>query len=139
MVEILFGKLEGTSYESRADFMANFGECIADLLIPEVLGTAKFFGKESQHLITQMSISALPGTLVARWGKLPKGMTVDPNIMQPTEEDSWIIDLDLSETSEMPFDPEALIAKARTYAERIYAVFRWMVTNEFLREYGGDV
>jgi uncharacterized protein (TIGR04255 family) len=165
-----FLAIETTSYESRADFMANLGEVlrafqtifqpksatrlgmryidqirppsferIGDLLTPEVLGTAKFFAKESQHLITQMSISASPGTLVARWGKVPKGMAVDPTIMQPTEEDSWIIDLDLSETSEMPFDPEALIAKARTYAERIYTVFRWMVTNEFLREYGGDV
>jgi uncharacterized protein (TIGR04255 family) len=113
-------------------------ERIGDLLIPEVLGTAKFFGKDSQHLITQMSVNASPGTLLARWGKLPKGMTIDPTIM-PTEEDSWIIDLDLSETSESSFDPEALVAKVRTYAERIYTVFRWMVTNEFLREYGGNV
>jgi uncharacterized protein (TIGR04255 family) len=66
-------------------------------------------------------------------------MTVDATVMQPTEEESWIIDLDLSETSETPFDPEALIARVRTYAERIYTVFRWMVTDEFLREYGGDV
>jgi len=165
-----FLAIETTSYESRADFMANLGEVlrafqtifqpksatrlgmryidqirppsfdrIGDLLIPEVLGTAKFFGKESQHLITQMSVSASPGALLARWGKLPKGMSVDPTVMQPTEEDSWIIDLDLSETREMPFYPEALIANVRTYAERIYTVFRWMVTDEFLREYGGDV
>jgi hypothetical protein len=63
---------------------------IGDLLIPEVLGTAKLFGKEAQHLITQMSVSALPGALVARWGKLAKGFTVDPTIMQPIEDDSWI-------------------------------------------------
>jgi uncharacterized protein (TIGR04255 family) len=112
---------------------------IDDMLIPEVLGTAKVFGEESQYLVTQMSVGALPGTLLARWGKVPRGMTIDPTVMQPTEEDSWIIDLDLSETSEMQFDPEALIARVRTYAERIYTVFRWMVTNEFLREYGGDV
>jgi uncharacterized protein (TIGR04255 family) len=112
-------------------------ERITDLLIPEIVGTAKFFGKEAQHLITQLSVNASPGSLVARWGKLPKGMTVDPTVMQPTEEESWIIDLDLSETSETTFDPEALIARVRTYAERIYTVFRWMVTDEFLREYGG--
>jgi uncharacterized protein (TIGR04255 family) len=114
---------------------------IDDMLIPEVLGTAKFFGEELQYLITQMSVGVSPaGTLLARWGKVPKGMTVDPTVMQQTtEEDSWLIDLDLSETSEMQFDPEALIARVRTYAERIYTVFRWMVTNEFLREYGGDV
>ena len=71
---------------------------IGDLLIPEVLGTAKLFGKEAQHLIAQMSVNALPGALVARWGKVAKGFTVDPTIMQPIEDDSWIIDLDLSET-----------------------------------------
>jgi uncharacterized protein (TIGR04255 family) len=165
-----FLALDTTTYESRADFMANLREVLRafqtifqpksairlgmryidqikpptfarldDMLIPEVLGTAKIFGQDSLHLITQMSANASPGTLIARWGKMSKGMTVDPQIMQPTEEDSWIIDLDLSETSEMPFDPEALITKMRTYAERIYTVFRWMVTNEFLREYGGNV
>ncbi len=164
-----FLALETTAYESRADFMANLGEVlrafqtifrpksairvglryidqikppslerIGDLLIPEVLGIAKIFANNSQFLITQVSADASLGTLLARWGKLPKGMTFDPT-MQPSEEDSWIIDLDLSETSEMQFDPEALIARVRTYAERIYTVFRWMVTNEFLREYGGDV
>ena len=45
---------------------------IGDLLIPEVLGTVKLFGKEAQHLITQMFVNALPGALVARWGSLPK-------------------------------------------------------------------
>ena len=89
---------------------------IGDLLIPEVLGTAKLFGKEAQHLITQMSVNALPGALVARWGKLAKGFTVDPTIMQPIEDDSWIIDLDLSETKEIPFDPESLVDNIRTYA-----------------------
>jgi len=86
-----------------------------------------------------MSVNALPGALVARWGKLAKGFTVDPTIMQPIEDDSWIIDLDLSETKETPFDSEALVDNIRIYAERIYTVFRWMVTDEFLREYGGDL
>jgi uncharacterized protein (TIGR04255 family) len=114
-------------------------ERIDDMLIPEVLGTAKSFGSELQYIVTQMSVNASPGTLLARWGKVPKGAPVDPTGVAQAEEDCWIIDLDLSETSEMQFDPEALIAKVRTYAERIYTVFRWMVTNEFLREYGGDV
>lgn len=161
-----FLALETTTYESRADFMAKLGEVLrafhtifqpnaairlgmryidqitspqferlGDLLIPEVLGTANIFGNDSQYLITQMSASAEPGRLIARWGKLSKGMTVDPTI-QPAQEDSWIIDLDLSETREMPFDPEALVARLRIYAERIYTVFRWMVKDDFLREYG---
>jgi uncharacterized protein (TIGR04255 family) len=163
-----FLALETTTYESRVDFMAKFGEVLrafhtifqpnvalrigmryidqikppqferlSDLLIPEVLGAANIIGNDSQYLITQVAATAKPGTLLARWGKLPKGMTVDPT-MQPAEEDSWMIDLDLSETGQMAFDPEALIARLRTYAERIYTVFRWMITEDFLREYGGN-
>jgi uncharacterized protein (TIGR04255 family) len=114
-------------------------ERISDLLILEVLGTAKYFGKDSQHLITQLSVGTSPGMLLARWGKIPRGMVLDPTIMQATEVDSWVIDLDLSESTETPFDPETLIEKARKYCERIYTIFRWMVTDEFLREYGADM
>ena len=37
------------------------------------------------------------------------------------------------------FDPEALVAEVRTYAERIYTLFRWAVTEDFLRRYGGEL
>jgi uncharacterized protein (TIGR04255 family) len=112
---------------------------ITDLLIPELLGPQKVFGEAAQQLITAVSAKASPGTLIARWGKVPRGMTIDPTIMQPSEEDSWIIDLDISETEETSFDSELLITKVRSYAERIYTIFRWMVTDEFIREYGGTV
>jgi uncharacterized protein (TIGR04255 family) len=164
-----FLAIETTSYESRADFMANLGEVLrpfktifqptsairlgmryidqvvpprlerlSELLVPEVLGVANIFGENSQYLVTQVSANASPGTLLARWGKVARGMTIDPTL-QPSQEDSWVIDLDISETREMQFDADVLVASARTYSERSYTVFRWMVTDEFLREYGGDV
>jgi uncharacterized protein (TIGR04255 family) len=107
------------------------------MLIPELLGPQKVFGEAAQQLITAVSAKASPGTFVGRWGKLPRGMTIDPSLLPPSEEDSWIIDLDVSETEEMSFDVELLITKVRSYAERIYTIFRWMVTDEFIREYGG--
>lgn len=163
-----FVAIETTAYESRADFVAKFGEVlrafqevfhpkfvtrlgaryidqirapalarIADMLIPELLGPQKVFGDEAQQLITAVSAKAPPGTFIGRWGKLPRGTTIDPSLMPPSEEDSWIIDLDISETEEITFDSELLITKVRSYAERIYTIFRWMVTDEFIREYGG--
>ena len=42
-------------------------------------------------------------------------------------------------TNSRAFDPEALVAEVRAYAERIYTLFRWAITDEFLRLYGGEV
>ena len=35
-------------------------------------------------------------------------------------------------------DVDATVAQARSFAERIYSIFRWAVTDEFLRRYGGQ-
>jgi uncharacterized protein (TIGR04255 family) len=74
---------------------------------------------------------------VARWGKLPPGMTIDPNLAPPIQEDSWLIDLDVSKAGQFPFATKTVIETASLAAERVYTVFRWMVTDEFLRTYGG--
>jgi len=55
------------------------------------------------------------------------------------ENPSWILDLDMFSIRSQPLDTEGLVAEARTYAERIYTLFRWAVTDEFLRLYGGDL
>ena len=109
---------------------------IATLLRDEVIGVANSLGAPAKQLLTHIEVAAEPGDLVARWGKLPANMTVDLN-MPPIREDSWIIDLDVSKSGESPFLTEAIIETATLCAERIYAVFRWMVTKDFLRTYGG--
>ncbi len=37
-----------------------------------------------------------------------------------------------------PFNVDRIAADARHFAERIYTFFRWVVTDEFLRTYGGE-
>ncbi len=37
----------------------------------------------------------------------------------------------------MHFDVEHVVTEAQRYAERIYTLFRWAVTEEFLSRYGG--
>ena len=64
-------------------------------------------------------------------------MTFDPSILPPIDSESWLQDLDLAKDYLTPMTPNELTAKTRAFAERLYAVFRFMVTKDFLREYGG--
>ena len=112
---------------------------IETLLEKEVLGVACSIGADATQLLTQLSVAAEPGELVARWGKLPANMTIDPNAVPPIAEESWLIDLDVSRSAAMPFETKAIVETAGLAAERVYAVFRWMVTKEFLKTYGGKV
>lgn len=81
------------------------------------------------------------GMLRARWGMLPSGATIDPSAVEPIDERSWLLDIDAYRASEgdgPSFDIEAIVADARAFAARIYSVFRWVVTDEFLRRFGGQ-
>jgi uncharacterized protein (TIGR04255 family) len=68
---------------------------------------------------------------------LPAGATVDPAAIEPTNEPSWILDLDMFSSEPVPFDVDRVVDNARGFAERIYTFFRSAVTDNFLRPYGG--
>lgn len=112
---------------------------IDKLLRSEVLGVAGASGGKARQLITEILVDAEPGELLARWGKLPANMSIDANLLPPLPEETWLLDLDVSKTQEHEFDTTYLIATAKAAAERVYAIFRWMVTNDFLRLYGAEV
>jgi len=120
------------------------GDALADigkLVRQEVLGiVATPFSEHALHSLTE-TVFALPGTkeqLLARWGKVPAGATVDPNAIEPMiDEPSWVLDVDMFSNEEHPFVPEEIVNTARRFTERLYSVFRWAVTDDFLRRYGG--
>jgi uncharacterized protein (TIGR04255 family) len=112
---------------------------IDTLLRKEVLGVALCAGPDAKQVVTQLAAPAEPGELLAKWGRLPANTTIDLNILPPISEDSWLIDLDVSRTQQLPFEAKGIVETARSAAERVYAVFRWMVTDEFLKAYGGKV
>lgn len=112
---------------------------IETLLRKEVLGVVPCAGPDTRQVITEFAARAEPGELLARWGRLPTSMTVDLNLLPPVAEDSWLIDLDVSRTEQVVFEAKRIVETARSAAERVYAVFRWMVTEEFLKAYGGKV
>jgi uncharacterized protein (TIGR04255 family) len=115
---------------------------IKSLVRSEVAGIVSTeLGKQVQHTLTE-SIFNLPNTedqLLARWGLLPARGTIDPSTIEPLDKPSWILDLDIYRAKQQDFKIELLMIQARQFAERIYTVFRWIVTDNFLRQYGGNV
>lgn len=119
---------------------------IAELIRPKILGIALpnqepplSLGAAVLHLMTEAAIAAQEGRITARWGSMPENATYDPNALEPIDEPSWILDLDMFTTAPVAFQSEVLASTAKAFAERIYAVFREMVTDEFLRFYGGNL
>ena len=119
-------------------------ERIADLVNPEVLGVMQPskgvptpIGDAIVHLMTEAELLADEGRIQARWGKLPPDATYDPNALEPVSEWSWILDLDMFTREPLPFARDEIHQKSNSFAERLYTVFREMVTEEFLRFYGG--
>jgi uncharacterized protein (TIGR04255 family) len=115
---------------------------IAKLVRREMIGVlATPLARHAQQALSE-SLFEVPDTkasLRARWGKVPPHGSVDPAAIDPVDTLSWILDLDMFSIESGPFDTEGLVTEARMYAARIYAFFRWAVTDEFLRRYGGDV
>lgn len=115
---------------------------IGRLVRPEVLGVAGTpVAQHASHTLSEalFSLPDQPAELRARWGLLPPNATVDPAAIEPIEEPSWILDLDIFNSTPQPFEASSILSDARIYAERTYSFFRWVVTDEFLRLFGGEV
>ena len=112
---------------------------IAKLVKPEVLGVGGLpFASASLQSLSETLFAIQDAQLLARWGKLPANATVDPNALEPIGEPSWILDLDMfSSFPPRPFKMEEILSEARSYSEKLYGMFRWVVTDEFLKRYGG--
>ena len=119
---------------------------VADLIQPEVLGIIRppgnpepKLGDSVIHLMSETQFLVQDDVRVqGRWGKLPANATYDPNALEPVDEPSWFLDLDMFTTESQPFASEDLLTTATGFAECLYWLFRQMVTVEFLRFYGGE-
>ncbi len=123
------------------------GEHLTDL--PQLVRTevAGILGsplaEHARHAISE-NVLVLPeneGQVTVRWGLLPAQSTVDPGGLDPIDEPSWILDTDAFQSFPArgrELSVSSVVEKARGFAERNYSVFRWAVTDEFLRRYGGE-
>jgi uncharacterized protein (TIGR04255 family) len=111
------------------------------LVRPEVSGVLSTpLAELVRHALSE-HVFVLPegaGLVTARWGLVPGRSTVDPAAVEPIEEPSWLLDVDAFQGDTRALDVDATVAQARSFAERIYSIFRWAVTDEFLRRYGGQ-
>jgi uncharacterized protein (TIGR04255 family) len=115
---------------------------IAKLVRPQVLGIlATPAGNHVEQLISEsiFSLQEKGARLLLRQGRVPKGTTVDPTAINPINEPSWILDIDMFRAASQEFLAKEIVDEARTFTERIYAFFRWAVTDDFLRYFGGKV
>lgn len=117
---------------------------LPQLVRPEVagiLGSPLF--AHAQHAVSE-NVFILPGNagqITARWGLLAPRSTIDPGALDAIDEPSWILDADAFQsfqTGSRRLDVDSVVEQTRGFVERIYSIFRWAVTNEFLRRYGGD-
>jgi uncharacterized protein (TIGR04255 family) len=139
----LFDRL-GLRYVDRVALEEPGGrEQLSSLVRPEVAGVvAMGLGKGArlQHSICDSGFQLDDGaTLHARWGLLPAGATFEPLRAEALEAPSWVLDLDMFQLGPSDFDVAAMSGITSGFADRIYRVFRWIVTPDFLRRFGGDV
>ena len=117
---------------------------LPDLVRPEVAGIlGSPLAAHAQHAVSQ-SVFMLPGNegqMTARWGLLAAQSTIDPGALHAIDQPSWILDTDAFQSFQegsRRFDVDSVVEQAQGFAERIYSIFRWAVTDEFLRRYGGE-
>lgn len=114
---------------------------IRQLVRPEMLGVIGApLGSSARQALGE-ALFDVPGSreqLLARWGLLPARSTMDPAGIEAIDEASWVLDIDMFSAVQREFEPATIVADARRYAERLYTFFRWAVTAEFLKRYGGE-
>ncbi|WP_373046597.1 TIGR04255 family protein [Vulgatibacter sp.] len=114
-------------------------EELATLVNPHVLGvTGTPLDRHAESSVAENVFAIGSDGFVARWGRLPPGATIDPGVLGSVQEPSWILDLDMFSKEPREFRVEDVLGEAQRYAERIYTFFRWAVTDDFLRRFGGQ-
>ncbi|MBL8898772.1 MAG: TIGR04255 family protein [Planctomycetes bacterium] len=76
-----------------------------------------------------------------RTGLVPAGQSLDPNAIEALPEPSWVLDIDAFQhypDGSTPLDAGTLLPRTRSLCERIYALFRWSVTDQFLSRFGAN-
>lgn len=113
---------------------------IATLVDPCVLGVLPTpLGQRARLSVGEALVEAPDdrAELRLRFGLLPPDTTLDPMTIPAIPDKSWILDLDMYDNEQRPFIADAITGRTRAFAERIYSVFRALVTPAFLQHYGG--
>ena len=111
---------------------------IGALVRPEVLGlVATPAAAHALHSVAETLFATPEVKLLARWGRLPPNVSIDLTSIEPIAEESWILDLDAFADQPVPFSAARVADDVERFCDRIYTFFRWAVTDDFLRHFGG--
>ncbi len=132
----------GVRYVDRLELTEEL-PALDELVRSEVLGVAVQDLGGSSHVsraISDSEIQASNGVMRARWGVLPANTALDAFHGEPPVRPSWLLDLDMyTAAGSRPFVVEEVAGLTESFAEQIYRVFRWTVSDELLRHFGGNL
>lgn len=112
------------------------------LVYPELLSMGgSGLTEKVEFAMTQVNSPTAEGNIVARYGIAPPNYSHDPTTVPTASEKSWVFDLESTSVAFIgePFEIGTLQSELEKLASRAYAVFRWSVTSEFLKHYGGNL
>jgi uncharacterized protein (TIGR04255 family) len=110
---------------------------LASLVRTEVLGLGGSPIAGLAHSLCESLFQKGDVSLNTRWGRLPPNATTDPAAIDLLQEPSWVLDLDMFRGVQKDFDTSTILEDGRMFARTIHDFFRWCVTPEFLKAYGG--
>ncbi len=103
-----------------------------------IMDSDGFSNDDIVHTFHETLFKIKDSQLLARWGKLSAKSTYDPSTIEPKADDSWVLDLDMFRLKNGVLDVDKIISDSTFYSERIYSLFRWMITDDFIAHYKGD-
>ena len=119
-----------------------FVEAMSTLVRSEILGPSNIERSDGEVLVASVSQALFhlnSMQVKATWGVVPANTVIVPGI-DAVPERSWILDVDaFVEERDQLFSTNRVVEETRLGAQRAYAFFRWAVTDEFLRRFGGEV
>lgn len=129
----------GVRYVSRVaddDFLADLSRYVH----PRVLGATDLplaDGADLGQTLSDTLVHRGNTTARVRAGLVPAGLSPDPAVT-PLQKKSWLFDVDMFDADYRAAD-EGVEQAAAELARTQYQLFRWLVTDEFLRYFGGDI
>lgn len=132
----------GVRYIDRVDREEDLND-LDRLIRPELLPLRSLMNGATHGKLTQTFAQAelehRDAILRVRSACLPPMYLIDNVSLEPVDRQSWVLDLDMFEfhAAPVPFAAKGVSERARLFAETIYRVFRWSITDEFLARMGG--
>lgn len=112
---------------------------LAALVKPQIAGVfSTEMGQSVKFSASENLFELGAQKLHVRWAFLPPQSTIDPGLIDPIDESSFLLDLDVFDEVAEAFHAKKIASTGKEFAERSYSFFRWAVTDDFLRRFGGN-